>query len=61
MDKAQMLASFSGEPDRYYTVETFTDRGFERRSCRTCGRYFWTLDPDRTDCPDHGGRHLLVS
>ena len=54
MDKAQMLASFSGEPDRYYTVETFTDRGFERRSCRTCGRYFWTLDPDRTDCPDHG-------
>lgn len=54
MDKAQMLASFSREPDRYYTVETFTDRGFNRRSCRTCGRYFWTLDQDRVDCPDHG-------
>ena len=54
MDKAQILSRFSGEPDRYYTVDTFADRGFERRSCRACGRFFWTLDPSREHCPDHG-------
>ena len=54
MDKAQMLASFSREPDRYYMVDTFAEQGFERRACRTCSRYFWTLDPGRADCPDHG-------
>ncbi len=52
MEKNEILKKFSSEPQRYYTVDLFEDSGFTRKSCRTCGRFFWTLDPDRVDCPD---------
>jgi alanyl-tRNA synthetase len=35
-----------------YRLKFFTDNGFERRECRSCGRFFWTLDPERTICGD---------
>ena len=53
MDKSQILAKFSADPDRYYTVELFGNEGFERRACRTCGRYYWSADPGMLECPDH--------
>ena len=53
MDKSQILARFSADPDRYYTVELFQNKGFERRSCNTCGRFYWSANPDMAECPDH--------
>ncbi len=53
MDKSQILAKFSSEPDRYYKVSLFENEGFKRKSCSKCKRYFWTLDDNRTVCPDH--------
>lgn len=52
MDKSEILASFSAEPDRYYTVRLFDEKGFERRACVRCGRFFWSMDPNRLTCPD---------
>ena len=52
MDKAQILAKFSKDPDSYYRVELFDDEGFERKRCTTCQRYFWTQEPDQILCPD---------
>lgn len=35
-----------------YRLQFFTDNGFQRKECKSCGRYFWTLDPDRVVCGD---------
>ncbi len=53
MNKEEILAKFSSEPDRYYKVKLFAEQGFARRSCSVCKRFFWTLDSDRSACPDH--------
>ena len=44
MDKKEILSKFSTDPDRYYKVKLFEDVGFERKSCKTCKRFYWTLD-----------------
>ncbi|MDI9644924.1 MAG: alanine--tRNA ligase [Candidatus Verstraetearchaeota archaeon] len=38
-------------PDEY-ALDFFKVRGFERKTCSSCGRNFWTLDPDRKICGD---------
>jgi alanyl-tRNA synthetase len=52
MNKEEILAKFSSEPDRYYKVRLFEEQGFARKSCSVCKRFFWTLD-SRGTCPDH--------
>lgn len=37
---------------REYELEFFKENGFVRKQCVKCGRYFWTVDPDRTVCGD---------
>lgn len=54
MEKKDILEKFSADPDKYYTVKLFQEQGFSRVSCAKCKRYFWTLDPNRTLCPDDG-------
>ncbi len=53
MNKDEILAKFSSEPDRYYKIKLFQEQGFTRESCSVCKRFFWTLDSGRTACPDH--------
>jgi len=53
VNKKEILEKFSADPKRYYNVNLFEDQGFERRSCNTCNRFFWTLDSERIKCPDH--------
>ena len=52
MEKSELLAEFSSDPDRYYRVALFGDEGFGRAACARCGRFFWSTVP-RTECPDH--------
>lgn len=53
MDKSQILAKFSTDPDRYYKVALFEQEGFKRKSCVKCKRFFWTIDDSVSACPDH--------
>jgi len=53
VDKQQILAKFSAEPERYYKVALFEKEGFVRKSCKTCKQFFWTLDDNRSHCPVH--------
>src|SRR5574338_734949 len=53
MNKDEILAKFSSEPDRYYKIKLFEEQGFVRKSCSVCKRFFWTLDSARVSCPDH--------
>ena len=51
MDKKDILTKFSADPERYYQVKLFENQGFERKSCLTCKRFFWTLDENRIQLP----------
>ena len=53
MEKKEILSKFSSDPERYYKVRLFEEQGFNRRSCEICKRFFWTLDENRINCPDH--------
>ena len=52
LDKRDILREFSSNPDAHYRVSLFEEQGFVRKSCARCGRFFWTLDPERATCPD---------
>lgn len=52
MDKSQMLSKFSADPVKYYKVKLFEEQGFQRKSCTTCRRFFWTIDDKRINCPE---------
>ena len=52
MDKGQILAKFSSDPERYYRVALFEREGFVRKSCLKCKRFFWTIDPAQSFCPE---------
>jgi len=52
MDKGEILKKFSAEPDKYYKVKLFSEQGYERKSCGKCGQFFWTIDANRTNCPE---------
>ncbi|RLF78680.1 alanine--tRNA ligase [Thermococci archaeon] len=34
------------------TTRMFKEEGWVRKKCPKCGKYFWTLDPDRETCGD---------
>ena len=53
MEKKEILSKFSSDPERYYNVRLFGEQGFIRKSCTACNRFFWTLDDNRMNCPDH--------
>ncbi len=50
--KAALRAKFSADYKRYYLVDLFKREGFVRRKCVSCGKNFWTLDPERKTCDD---------
>ena len=50
--KEKLKRDFGKNPDKYYRVKLFDKMGFERRKCPKCGSYFWTMDPERTHCPN---------
>jgi len=53
MDKKEILSKFSADPERYYKVKLFDNEQFERKSCTICKRFYWTVDENRVNCPDH--------
>ncbi len=52
MNKVQLLEQFRKDYSRYWQVELFKTEGWIRKICITCGKSYWTLDPDRQLCGD---------
>lgn len=50
--KEALRKKFSADYKRYYLVDLFKREGFVRKKCTNCGKYFWTLDDQRTVCDD---------
>jgi len=51
LSKDAVRSRFSAESDKYYRIALFDELGFVRKRC-TCGKWFWTLNPEQTKCPD---------
>ncbi len=43
---------FSKEWQKYYKLAFLINKGFQRKTCKKCGKGFWTLDSEREICPD---------
>ncbi len=59
MKKEDLQKIFTPEQ---YKVELFKEKGHVRKQCVSCGKMFWTLDPDRETCGDtscEGGYHFI--
>jgi len=52
VEKKELYALFSKEWEKHYKVPTLIEKGFVRKRCRNCGRFFWTLNPAREICAD---------
>ncbi len=53
LEKKRLLHEFQKVPEKHWRVGLFDREGFVRRSCKSCGKGFWTLDSSRMDCPEH--------
>jgi alanyl-tRNA synthetase len=52
MEKQSLLSLFSSNPDKYYKVSLFDEKGFKRQNCKLCGKFFWSIN-DKRSCPEH--------
>ena len=50
--KAEFKVKASTEPDKNYPVGVIKSKGFQRNKCEKCGKFFWSLDSERTVCGD---------
>jgi alanyl-tRNA synthetase len=50
--KESLKKEFSANWKEQYEVELFKEKDFMRKHCPKCGKFFWTLDPDRELCGD---------
>jgi len=52
VSKAELRRKFANEWKKHYKVEFLVEKGFVRKQCKKCGRFFWTLNADRDICAD---------
>src|SRR3989344_1029248 len=52
LTKKDLFKQFQKEWKTHYALKVFEERGFARKQCRLCKKFFWTLDRKRTKCGD---------
>src|SRR3989344_398967 len=52
IDKKALMRNFQKTPDRYWRVKLFEEEGWQRKKCKHCGKFFWTLDKNQEICND---------
>lgn len=52
VDKTLLSIQFSKEWEKHYKIDALTSKGFTRKQCTSCKRFFWTLNAQRTTCAD---------
>jgi alanyl-tRNA synthetase len=51
LTKKDLIKEFQKRPEEYWSVEIFKERGFTRRQCVNCGKFFWSV-AERKLCAD---------
>ena len=52
ISKDELRKQFQKEWEKHYKLNFFIENGFVRKKCEKCGKYFWTLNPERRYCAD---------
>jgi alanyl-tRNA synthetase len=52
MDKKILMRQMQKDPKRYWHVKLFDEKGYIRRQCKHCGKFFWTQDKHQEVCND---------
>ncbi|MDO8538042.1 MAG: alanine--tRNA ligase [archaeon] len=52
MDKAMLREQFTKDWKKHYDLEFLKKKGFQRKQCVSCKRFFWTIDQGRQKCAD---------
>ena len=52
IDKKKLASQFSKDWKKHYNLEVFANRGFIRKRCNSCKKFFWTSDKKRNKCGD---------
>ncbi len=52
LTKDSLKKEFAKNWKKHYQIKIFKDMGFNRKTCHSCGKHFWTLDEKRKNCPD---------
>jgi len=52
LTKDGLRAEFKKNWQKYYEVDLFKTEDFRRKTCKKCGRAFWTCDPEKEVCSD---------
>ncbi len=54
LDKKELRKEFSKNPKAYYSTKIFEKEGFERYTCKICGKNFWSVvKRDTCEDPEH--------
>ena len=52
ISKSFLLERFKQQPEKYWQVELFNEKGFSRLQCSKCSKFFWSLDANKQICSD---------
>ncbi len=52
ISKSFLINRFQQQPDKYWQVDLFEEKGFTRNQCKKCNKFFWSLDQNRQICSD---------
>ncbi len=50
--KKDLIQRLQKDPKKYWEVSIFKEKGFVRKQCLSCGKFFWTLNPETKLCGD---------
>ena len=54
LDKKELRTEFSKNPKLYYSTKIFEKEGFNRYTCKICGKNFWSIsERDTCEDPEH--------
>ena len=54
LDKKELRKEFSKNPKTYYSTKVFEKEGFNRYTCKLCGKSFWSIsERDTCEDPEH--------
>lgn len=52
IDKQALMRELRKKPERYWKVKLFEEKGFVRKQCKKCGKFFWTSVENQQTCND---------
>ena len=59
--KKKFIKEVSKDPDKYYATKVLKQHGYQRSQCKTCKKFFWSINPQQTcgDASCQGGFTFL--